>query len=227
MLVTALVMGFAGSLHCIGMCSPLAMAVTTMNQRILLNKLLYNTGRILTYGIFGAMVSSLNILLPLSDFQNLISLVLGIILLVIGITGISRVKVPIVSAGLGRLSIFLKIQFAKFYKRNGYWSTLILGILNGLLPCGLTFIALTYCITLNGPLEGFVFMFLFGAGTLPAMFGLPSFLHILMIKLNWKLNQVTTILMIASGCLLVARVFFIAYTHADSMQDGIDIVLCR
>jgi sulfite exporter TauE/SafE len=132
-----------------------------------------------------------------------------------------------VSAGLERLSVFLKIQFAKFYKHKGYLSTLILGTLNGLLPCGLTFIALTYCITLNGPIEGFVFMFLFGVGTLPAMLGLPSFMNLLMIKLNWKLSRMTTILLIVSGCLLVARVFIIAYAHADSMKDGIDIVLCR
>jgi sulfite exporter TauE/SafE len=227
MLVTALVMGFAGSLHCMGMCSPLAMAVTNMNQQIVLNKLLYNVGRILTYGLFGVMVSSLNMLVPLSNFQNLLSLVLGVTLLVIGISGISSVKIPLVSAGLARLSTFLKIQFGKFYKTKGYWSTFILGTINGILPCGLTFIALTYCITLNGPMEGFTFMLLFGAGTLPAMLGLPSFLNLLMIKLNWKLSRITTILLISSGCLLVARVFIIAYTHADSMKDGIDIVLCR
>jgi sulfite exporter TauE/SafE len=137
------------------------------------------------------------------------------------------VKIPLVSAALGRLSTFLKIQFGKFYKTKGYWSTFILGTINGILPCGLTFIALTYCITLNGPMEGFTFMLLFGAGTLPAMLGLPSFLNLLMIKLNWKLSRITTILLISSGCLLVARVFIIAYTHADSMKDGIDIVLCR
>lgn len=220
-------MGFAGSLHCIGMCSPLAMAVTNMNQRVLGNKLFYNLGRILTYGVFGALVSSLNFLVPLSDFQNLLSLILGIVLLIIGVTGFSRIRIPIAGAGLERLSIFLKIQFAKFYKSKGYWSTLILGTLNGILPCGLTFIAITYCITLNGPLEGFVFMLLFGVGTLPAMFGLTWFLNLLMNKLKWKLSRITTILLIASGCLLVARVFIFAYTHAGSMQEGIDIVICR
>lgn len=227
MLFTALIMGFAGSLHCVGMCSPLAMAVTNMRREVLLNKFLYNVGRILTYGVLGAMVSSLNLIIPLSGFQHVMSLILGICLLVIGVTGISKVKVPVITAGLQHLSLFLKIQFSKLYKRKTYWTTLLLGTLNGILPCGLTFLALTYCVTLNSPFEGFSFMMLFGIGTFPAMFGLPSVINILIAKFNLNVSRVTTILLIVSGCILVVRVFVITYAQANSIQDGIDIVLCR
>jgi sulfite exporter TauE/SafE len=209
------------------MCSPLAMAVTNMKRSVLLNKLLYNFGRILTYGLFGALVSSAGAVLPLSKFQNLFSVILGIILLIIGISGISRINIPLVTSALRWLSAFLKIQFGKFYQRKTYFSIFTLGTLNGLLPCGLTFIALTFCLTLSGPLDGFVFMFLFGAGTLPAMFGLPALINMLVNKLNWRLGRITTVLLIVSGSLLVARVFLTTMAHADSIQEGVDIVLCR
>ncbi len=74
MLITALIMGFAGSLHCAGMCSPLVMAMTSMKRGALINKLIYNSGRILTYGFFGALVSSVGAILPLSKYQNLFSI---------------------------------------------------------------------------------------------------------------------------------------------------------
>ncbi|HEX5171019.1 MAG TPA: sulfite exporter TauE/SafE family protein [Cyclobacteriaceae bacterium] len=227
MLITAFILGFAGSLHCVGMCSPLAMAVTNMKRSVLLNKLLYNLGRILTYGLFGAMISLAGFMLPLSKFQNLFSIILGIILLIIGISGVSRINVPVITSGAQKLSSFLKIQFGKFYQRKTYLSILILGTFNGILPCGLTFIALSYCLTMRSPLEGFAFMILFGMGTLPAMFGLPSLMSLAVIKLNWSLSKITTVLLIVSGSLLVARVFIITYAHAHSIQEGVDIVLCR
>lgn len=226
MLVTALIMGFAGSIHCMGMCSPLAIAVTHMTPGIFLNKLIYNLGRILMYSLFGAVVSLAGKVLPISGYQNLISLTLGVILLMVGVSGLS-IKLPLVAHGLQQLSMFLKKQFAHFLQQKNYRSVFILGLFNGMLPCGLTFLALTFCLALTGPLEGFIFMMLFGMGTLPAMFGLPILWSAALKKLKWNLNKVTTVLLIASGGLLIARVFLVAASHAHSVSEGIDIVLCR
>jgi sulfite exporter TauE/SafE len=51
---TAIVLGLAGSLHCAGMCSPLAMAVTA-RKPFMLHKVVYNTGRVLIYGLLGVV----------------------------------------------------------------------------------------------------------------------------------------------------------------------------
>ena len=220
-------MGFAGSLHCVGMCSPLAMAVTNMTPSIFLNKFLYNSGRIMMYSFFGAIVSVVGVVFPLAGFQNLLSLTLGVTLLIIGIAGIRNVNLPLITKGLQSVSTILKKQFGHFLQRKSYGSILVLGMLNGMLPCGLTFIALTFCLTLEGPIHGFTFMMLFGAGTLPAMFGLPVVINALVNKLNWNLGGVTTTLLIASGGLLIARVFLVTYTHAHSISEGVDILLCR
>jgi sulfite exporter TauE/SafE len=112
--------------------------------------------------------------------------------------------------------------------RKTYGSVFMLGALNGLLPCGLVLVALTYCLSLQSPIAGFSFMIVFGAGTLPVMLGLTSLISVLVKKFNFNLRYFTTGMLIASGILLIARVFIVQLPHKASLQQGvIDIVLCR
>src|SRR5918993_1720754 len=174
---TAIILGFAGSLHCMGMCSPLAMSITTMSSNVIASRLLYNAGRIFTYGILGSVIASLGLSFPLVQYQSVLSILLGISLLVIAFSGMPAMKVPVVRQFLGRLSALLRELFSKLIQRKGHLSTFTLGTLNGLLPCGLSFLALTYCLTLRGPLEAFLFMGAFGVGTLPVMLGFTAVFH--------------------------------------------------
>ncbi len=227
MIVTALVMGLAGSLHCIGMCSPLAMAVTNMNSRALLNRTVYNAGRIFVYSILGAVVASIGYFIPFLKFQNLISIVLGIVLVISGL-GLLRVNVPAFSRAAGSFTGSIKILFGSYLKNKTIGSVFVLGGLNGLLPCGLVLIALSFCITLKAPGEGLLFMLLFGLGTLPAMLGFTSFLPFIFKRLKLKMQYVTNGLLITSGMLLIARVYMVSLHHQESIRQGIvDIVLCR
>lgn len=227
MLVTALIMGLAGSLHCVGMCSPLAMAVSNMNPHAFFNRIVYNTGRILIYGTLGALVATAGFIIPFSKFQNLISILLGMALLFVGV-GLLKPTIPLLSKVVGKFTSFIKNSFAKFLTRKTYGSVFMLGALNGLLPCGLVLIALTYCLTLRSPIEGFSFMLVFGAGTLPVMLGLTSLISVLVKKFNFNIRYFTTGMLIASGILLIARVFIVQLPHKASLQQGvIDIVLCR
>ncbi len=227
MFTTALVMGFAGSLHCIGMCSPLAMAVSNLNFRATRNRLTYNSGRILTYGILGAIVGTIGWALPFGNFQNLLSIVLGICLLLVGILGVSNIHVPWLTGVLQQATSKLKLLFGKFLQRKSLVSVFVLGSLNGVLPCGLTFLALTFCLTLNSPVDSFNYMLLFGLGTLPAMLGLTTLMMNLVKRFNISLKKLTTTMLILSGCLLIVRVF-IFHQHAMPEDHGVvDIIMCR
>jgi len=227
MWLTALILGFAGSFHCMGMCSPLVMAVSSMKPSAVMNRILYNGGRITTYALMGAVVAAIGLALPFDKFQNVFSIVLGIVLLLIAF-GATKLQIPGLTTLIQKLTIFLKQKFGYYLRQKNKTSIIILGSLNGLLPCGLTFVALTYCLTLQGPLDGLNFMLLFGAGTLPVMLGLTSMIHLLVKRLNWKIQKVTTAMLIVSGCLLIARVFLIHLPHASSFGEGLkDIVLCR
>ena len=225
---TPIILGFAGSLHCLGMCSPLAVAVTSRSSKVITARVLYNFGRILTYGISGSIVASVGFALPLGKYQNVLSIAAGVMLLVIGVTGVSGFKIPFVTKGLERWSIFLKKQFSTFLTKRNNASTFILGSLNGILPCGLSYVALTYCLTLAGPIDGFNFMFLFGMGTLPVMAGFTSIFHWVIKRFSLSMRKLTTGLLVVSGLLLIGRVFYAHAAHSHGIAKGsVDVVVCR
>jgi len=225
MWITALLMGLTGSLHCVAMCSPLSMAVTGVSKHVIIKRLVYNSGRILTYGIAGAVVSSLGFLIPLQSIQPILSFALGMLLITAGITGISSLHIPKLTTVIARWVTILRTKFSAYLLKRTYGSTFMLGLLNGLLPCGLTFIALTFCFTLDGPLSGFSFMILFGAGTLPAMIGVPTLLTYTVKALRLNLSRVLTVLLLISGCVLIGRAFM--PEHQGSGPSSQEIVICR
>src|SRR5436190_13253892 len=95
LLVSGLTLGFFGSFHCVGMCGPIALALPVGRSkgiRKLTLILLYNLGRMSTYGIFGAFAGALGTGLAIAGYQQSLSIFAGSILLVIvlaGFTGLS------------------------------------------------------------------------------------------------------------------------------------------
>jgi sulfite exporter TauE/SafE len=223
MLLAAVVLGFAGSLHCAGMCSPLAFAALSNSRSAWLHRVLYNFGRILTYCVLGAAVSAAGVLLSVT-LQYVISIVLGVALLFLGITG-NNFKAPVL-APLRALTSFLKTQFSGFLQDKKHSSIFAMGVLNGLLPCGLTFLALTSCIALQSSIEGFVFMAAFGAGTLPVMLGFVSILPLLTRRLNFSAARLSSIMLIAAGCLLIVRVFLVDPGSHQPVQEAGQAIIC-
>ncbi|MBS1558395.1 MAG: sulfite exporter TauE/SafE family protein [Bacteroidetes bacterium] len=228
MLYTAFIIGLAGSFHCIGMCSPLAIAVTHSSSKIILNRLLYNLGRILTYGMLGALIASIGFALPLSGYQNLLSLALGVTLIVWGFIHSIRIRIGFISSSLSRVTFILKKYFSVFLRKKNYGSLFLMGVINGLLPCGLSFLALTYCVILPSPQEGFLFMLVFGMGTLPAMLGFAAIFRWVATRFQLNSSSVVNAFVILSGCLLIVRVFLIHLPHAASFSEAlVNIATCR
>lgn len=225
MFVTALVIGFLGSLHCAGMCSPLAIAVTNLSKPALINRITYNGGRILSYGVQGIVAASVGSVFAFTGFQMMFSIALGIMLIVAGFAGITYGKVPLISSGIQKLTTFIKIKLAGFIRRKTKLSLLLTGSLNGLLPCGLTYVALTYCLTITNPAEGFLFMLVFGLGTLPVMLGLTTVIQALMHRFNLSVRKLTTVTMVVLGVLLISRSLYSNHDAHPLDEDG--IILCR
>ena len=201
---TALIMGFAGSLHCAGMCSPLAMAVTN-HKPFLLNKIIYNTGRIFTYGILGALAAGFGSLFMVAPYQVIVSLIIGSVFLLTGLGAIGGVHIPIVTTAITSFTNWLKGHFAFWLKKKNNASVLIMGMLNGLLPCGLTYMAITYCLIMSSSTEGFLFMLVFGAGTWPVMIGFTWLLGTGFRKIKMNYRIVTSVVFILIGTWLVLR----------------------
>lgn len=231
MWLTAFLTGLAGSLHCAGMCSPLVMAVTRLRKPVVVNKLLYNAGRIVMYGIMGSVAGIIGAVLDLSWAQKFFSIAVGIALILIGFSGMPNIRVPFLTSLLQRGTALLKSIFSKQLQKKSRMTILIAGFLNGLLPCGLTYLALTYSLSANGPVDGFTYMVFFGAGTLPVMIGLPLLLTPVLNRLNFNLRKFSTVMFIAVGALLLARNFIHAHPdkshHIQQQVEFNQPVICQ
>lgn len=175
MLIAAFLTGFLGSFHCIGMCSPIALALPFQAQnrwKFVLSRLFYNFGRIFTYAFLGILVGIVGRSIGLFTTQQWLSLAMGLLILLF----LSLPKNYTYRFQFLRffqpVRIFLKNKFALLFKQKSFLGTFIIGVLNGFLPCGLVYLALAGASVMGNILESSLYMALFGLGTLPMMLGI-------------------------------------------------------
>jgi hypothetical protein len=174
-LITAITLGFLGSLHCVGMCGPIALALPVVNNTNISRIsgiVLYNIGRVITYGFFGLFFGLLGKSFVIAGYQQALSITLGVIILsIILIPNRYLQKIP----GVNRFfqpAAKIRNALSGLFKTRSYSALFSIGVLNGLLPCGLVYTAVAGAIAMADPLKGSLFMMVFGLGTLPAMLGL-------------------------------------------------------
>jgi hypothetical protein len=208
MLYSAFVIGFAGSLHCLGMCGPIALAlpVPAGNRWVkLTGRVLYNAGRIFTYAALGLLLGwfgqSLSLVLSQQHLSIAIGTVmLGLILLPLQITQKLNVFAPV-----ARLTGQLKKQFAVLFGQRSLTSLFLLGVLNGLLPCGTVYIALAGAVATGSGWLGTGYMALFGVGTLPVMLSVSLSGQWMNVKWRSQLSKVLPAFTLAVAVLLILR----------------------
>jgi hypothetical protein len=226
MIFTAFILGLGGALHCMGMCSPLVMSITSFSKQVWMNRFLYNAGRIFTYGILGFLVSLMGSQLRLNEYQTTGTILVGALLILMGLGQWKSIHVPLFSIAMQKLVLFIKLRYTRILSGKNSVSQILLGGLNGLLPCGLTYVALSYAI-FEEPQEGFLFMILFGVGTLPAMIGLTWLLHAFIKRWSIKLSYFNSAAMIFIGLLLLGRVFSV-HNHSHEVSSPLqDPVICN
>lgn len=207
-LIAALSLGFLGSFHCIGMCGPIAMALPlrTGNRWVRIGGgLLYNTGRALTYGIFGLLFGLLGKGFVIGGYQQAISVVLGVLIL-IGVflpanvnpeQGLTKVIFPFVAK--------VKSLLGKLFKEKNPASLFLIGMLNGLLPCGLVYLAVAGAIATGSAINGSLFMIMFGLGTLPAMMLVVVATNVISLDLRNKIRKAVPVFITVMACVLILR----------------------
>ncbi len=224
--LTALMMGLVGSLHCAGMCSPLAMALTK-NKPFLFSSILYNSGRVLIYALLGAVASKFGSFFHLAPYQQIASVLLGVIFLLAGL-GVGSMRLPYFGASVNWFTAFLKRMFSSVLNQKSGATTLLLGMINGLLPCGLTYMALSACLVLPQAMDGFLFMIYFGLGTWPVMIGFAKLLTMAKWKSNFSMARFSKLAMVFIGCVLLLRVWW--QPHQDStlqIRSLNQITICK
>lgn len=205
-IITAFLIGLAGSVHCIGMCGPLALSVPVPGGKAarLTAAFLYNTGRVATYSIFGLAMGALGRSFAWFGWQQRFSLVLGLlILLFVLLPGLS--KNQWLSGKAGVLFMSLRKKFGAVLFKGTPGSILLSGVMNGLLPCGLVYLALAGAASTGEALHGLLFMMFFGWGTLPVMFGVVFLGGSLKQNFRSKMRAVYPALMTVMAILLIIR----------------------
>jgi sulfite exporter TauE/SafE len=175
-------LGLLGSGHCVGMCGPLVLAFPARAGGFGAH-LAYNLGRILTYVLLGTLLGSLGVGLArygaAGSLLWTVRIQLGMSLLAalfLGLFGLSKLgflkESELLSlANPGRIPGFRGLQRRLVSGARGAPLALFaLGLLLGLLPCGLSFAAFARALGAGGPLSGGLMALAFGLGTLPSLF---------------------------------------------------------
>lgn len=207
-LYAALTIGLVGSLHCIGMCGPIAVALPLGNKgswHRFLGALLYNIGRSVTYGVLGALFGLLGKGIHMAGFQQWASILLGVIMVLsVFFPFLFRGKLNIeriTSGYAGKLISKFRQLFGKQSKTN----LLIIGLLNGLLPCGLVYVAVAGAINTNDVFMGILFMVVFGLGTLPVMLAISMMGNFITGKMRHQLGKIVPVFIVILGIVFILR----------------------
>jgi len=204
---SAFVMGLAGSLHCIGMCGPLALSLPVSHNNSLSRisgGLMYNSGRILSYASMGLLFGSLGNLIIATKWQSGLSIALGVIILLYLLIPKKYFHFSTTST-LSKPFMLLRQQLSKLFQSRKLSSLFFIGVLNGFLPCGLVYLALTSSVISASPMNGSMFMLFFGLGTFPMMFATVLMGNYLNQSIRSKIHKAVPVLLFFMAVLLILR----------------------
>lgn len=189
-ILTGLSIGFLGSFHCIGMCGPIALALPVHRFEGLqkyVGILLYNLGRAVTYSLLGIAFGFVGSQFQLWGLQQVISIGAGVMILLFILSRFSFAsRIP----GMNRLNLWVQQGLGKLLSTARNPASLFsVGLLNGLLPCGLVYVGIAAALATMSSLNAMLLMFSFGIGTIPVMAGLMMFGHLISINIRQKINR--------------------------------------
>lgn len=166
-LLSSALMGFAGSLHCIGMCGPLVVSLemTSGKSQWMRSRWVYHLGRLTSYTLLGAAFGMLGLGIAQLGFQRWLVLLSGGWMLLL------LIRPP--QAGRWKFLAWqdrVRRAFLIRMKDNHLGARFVMGALNGLLPCGLVYVALAASLATMEGWKGAAFMAVFGLATSPALF---------------------------------------------------------
>ena len=222
------ILGLGGSLHCVGMCGSLSL-IAPMNRNSMLSMAkemaMYHSGRILTYIILGAIIGSVGHLFEFNQIQSYLSIAFGTLLLLYGLNkffGTSLFKASYVQNKMV-VSLYNKVLTSKLKS-----TSFLLGLLNGIVPCGLVYSAMALSFMNADLVMGGINMMAFGIGTLPLLllftFGMnnPTF------KSYFKSPYVSATLFSLSGLFIMYKSISLVLPQETTLWSAVmNPIMCH
>lgn len=207
MLLSAIIFGLLGSFHCVGMCGAIAFMLPVDRQ----NKVKqffqiasYHLGRLLTYSIIGLLFGLLGKGFQLFGFQQQISIITGL-LMILAIVVPNLFRKFKIGESVATLVMKLKSALGKQLKSKKNNTFFTIGFLNGYLPCGLVYMAVLGAISTSNAIEGSLYMFLFGLGTVPLMSAVVYVGNFTNVVFRKRVQQIIPFVVVVIGVLFVLR----------------------
>ncbi|MGB6083916.1 sulfite exporter TauE/SafE family protein [Moheibacter sp.] len=208
LLIIALMLGLASSLHCVGMCGPIAFSLGLNPENkfdFTFRNLTYQFGRVTTYGLLGAILGIVGYSISFAGFQNPLSIAVGILMILLAVLPKNLGAANLGMNSFARIMYKIKSGLGKFLRKKNYSSLYITGLLNGLLPCGAVYAALTGSMAMGSIGGGAVFMICFGLGTIPLMFASVLAGNVVSLQTRQKILKFLPYLMVLLGILFILR----------------------
>lgn len=204
---TSILLGLTANFHCVGMCGPLALAVPVdrkSNVSIISGILQYNLGRIFTYSVFGALVGLIGFSIQFFGFLQWTSIISGILMVLFAwkkwISPSFEEKFPLFG-----LNKFISKGFGFVLAKNLPLKSLFFGALNGLLPCGMVYLALINAMVAGSSLQSAASMFAYGLGTLPGMVFVAFAAQKINGNMRYQLSRAIPYMLTIVGLLVILR----------------------
>lgn len=230
LLSTAIVFGFLGSLHCLGMCAPLLWAIPENPEKRTqwwLNKLTYNAGRISTYALLGLVVGLIGEGVSLVGWQQHISWITGVLLILGLVLSIWGNRIKAFNSFSNQFNQKVKKGLSRTLARKGLVAQLTFGAFNGLLPCGLVYMALIASLSMTSVSGSMIYMVLFGLGTVPMMLGAALFKKSIQSIRSIRFNKLYPKIVLTIAILLIVRGMNLGIPYlSPKVSNASSITIC-
>lgn len=208
MLISALIFGLLGSFHCVGMCGPIAFLLPVdrkdpVKRAFQLSS--YHLGRILMYSFLGVIFGFVGRSLNLFGIQQQLSIGIGVLMIITILIPTKLFNRYNFSKPIYRLVAKLKSAMGTQLKKKDPGTFFTMGYLNGLLPCGLVYMAIFGALASSSPWEGGLYMALFGLGTVPLMTTAIYLGNFLTSNVKQRIVKMIPVFVVLVGALFIVR----------------------
>jgi sulfite exporter TauE/SafE len=208
MLWSGFLLGLVGSLHCVGMCGPIAFMLPVSHDKPVKKGIqigLYHLGRILAYALIGVVFALVGQGFMAFGYQQHISIAVGILMIVLVLIPQSYIKPIKIFAPFFKFINTIKSELGKALHKKSYDTFFSLGFLNGFLPCGLVYMAIIAAFATEGFTGSILYMVLFGLGTIPMMTGVVYAQSFIKKHLKFNYKKLVPIAVVIVGLLFILR----------------------
>lgn len=208
MILTAFIFGIVSSLHCIGMCGPIALMLPVDRSnpsKKVIQIMTYHLGRLSAYALIGLVFGLLGRGLFIAGFQQKLSIFIGVMMILFVLIPEKTFAQYNFSKPIYKIISQVKTRLGQQFKNKSLQSLFTIGFLNGMLPCGMVYVALFGAIAMQNISFGVLYMILFGLGTVPLMSSVVYINSILTVSVRNKIKKVIPAVAVVIGVLFILR----------------------